>query len=182
MVGRFFKNKYFIRAIASYNCIIARDIVPQDIYSIRHVYDLYKIIRTQYIKGRKGLRIKVVVILTEKPILKTILIYALSYALSIKALQKALLVSTLLSNILKAGAISSTPKKKGRLSATVAQRLSLPDNILLEVLIENLVLLIAFQWPCQLKIYLNSGGTYQVNRNVKLPHFYYPVNYFIMKA
>jgi len=62
----------------------------------------------------------VVVILTKKPILETILTYAFFYALSIKALQRALLVNTLLLNILEAGAISSTPKKKGRLSATVA--------------------------------------------------------------
>jgi len=87
----------------------------------------------------------VVVILTKKPIPETTLTYTSPYALSIKALQRALLVSTLLLNIFKAGAISSTPKKKGRLSATIAQRLSLPNNILLEILIGNLALLVAFQ-------------------------------------
>jgi len=86
----------------------------------------------------------VVVILTKKPIPETILIYASPYTLSVKALQRALLASTLLLNILKAGATSSTPKKKGRLSATVAQRLSLPNDILLEVLTGNLAPLVAF--------------------------------------
>jgi len=86
----------------------------------------------------------VVVILTEKPIPETISIYASPYALGVEALQRALLVNTLLLNILKAGAISSTPKKKGRLSTTITQRLSLPDNILLEVLIGNLAPLVAF--------------------------------------
>jgi hypothetical protein len=41
MVGRSFEDKYSIRAIASYDRIMARDIVPQDIHSTRHVYDLY---------------------------------------------------------------------------------------------------------------------------------------------
>ena len=45
VVGRSFKDKYSIRATASYNYIIAYDIVPQDIYSTRYVYNLYKIIR-----------------------------------------------------------------------------------------------------------------------------------------
>jgi len=65
---------------------MARDIVPQDIYSTRHVYNLYKIIRTWHAEGRKGLRVKVVVILTKKPIPETILTYASPYALSVKAL------------------------------------------------------------------------------------------------
>ena len=60
-----------------------------------------------------------VVILTKKPILKTILIYASPYAFSVKALQRALLASTLLLNILKAKAISSTPKKKGKLNTII---------------------------------------------------------------
>ena len=58
--------------------------------------------------------------MTKKPILETILTYASPYTLGIKALQRALPVSALLLNILEARAISSTPKKKGRLSATVA--------------------------------------------------------------
>jgi len=41
IVGRSFEDKYSIRAIASYNRIIARDMVPQDIYSTRHVYNLF---------------------------------------------------------------------------------------------------------------------------------------------
>jgi len=86
MVGRSFKDKYSIRATASYNCIIARDMVPQDIYSTRHVYNLFQIIRTWHAEGRKGLRVKVVVILTKKPIPETILIYASPYALGVKAL------------------------------------------------------------------------------------------------
>jgi hypothetical protein len=82
--------------------------------------------------------------LTKKPIPETTLLYASPYAFGVKVLQKALPVSVLLLNILKAGAISSTPKKKGRLSATITQRLSLPDNILLEVLTGNLAPLVAF--------------------------------------
>jgi len=65
---------------------MARDMVPQDIYSTRHVYDLFQIIRTWYIEGRKGLYIEVVVTLTKKPILETILTYASPYALSVEAL------------------------------------------------------------------------------------------------
>jgi len=61
----------------------------------------------------------VVVTLTEKPIPETTLTYASPYALGVKALQRALPANILLLNILKAGAISSTPKKKGRLSATI---------------------------------------------------------------
>jgi hypothetical protein len=102
----------------------------------------------------------VVVTLTKKPIPETILPYTSPYALGVKALQRALLVSTLLLNILKARAISSIPKKKGRLSTTITQHLSLPKDILLEVLTGNLAPLIAFQWPYQLKIYLNNRGTY----------------------
>jgi len=86
IVGRSFKDKYSIRATASYNRIIARDIVPQNIYSTRHVYDLYKIIRTWHTEGRKGLRVKVVVILTKKPIPETTLTYASPYALGVEAL------------------------------------------------------------------------------------------------
>ena len=85
-----------------------------------------------------------VVILTKKPIPETISTYASPYALSVEALQRALPANTLLLNILKARAISSILKKKGRLSATITQRLSLPDNILLEVLIGNLAPLVAF--------------------------------------
>jgi len=86
MAGRSFKDKYSIRATASYNHIIARDIVPQDIYSTRHVYNLFQIIRTWHIEGRKGLRVEVVVTLTEKPIPETISTYASPYALGVKAL------------------------------------------------------------------------------------------------
>jgi len=60
--------------------------VPQDIYSTRHIYNLYKIIRTWHVEGRKGLRIEVVVTLTKKPVPETILTYASPYALSVKAL------------------------------------------------------------------------------------------------
>jgi len=86
MVGRSFKNKYSIRATASYNRIIARDMVPQDIHSTRHVYNLFQIIRTWHTEGRKGLRVEVIVTLTKKPIPETTLIYASPYALSVKAL------------------------------------------------------------------------------------------------
>ena len=41
MADKSFKNKYSIRATASYNYIIAHDIVPQDIHSTKHVYNLY---------------------------------------------------------------------------------------------------------------------------------------------
>ncbi len=65
---------------------MARDIVPQDIYTIKHVYDLNEIIRIWHTNGRKGLRVKVVVILTEKPIPETTLIYAFPYSLSVELL------------------------------------------------------------------------------------------------
>ena len=65
---------------------MARDIVLQDIYTIKHVYNLNKIIRMWYINSRKGLCVEVVVILTEKPILETTLIYAFFYSLSVKLL------------------------------------------------------------------------------------------------
>ena len=45
--------------------------------------------------------------------------YTSPYIFGIKTLQKALLVSTLLLNILEAKSVFSTPKKKGKLSATV---------------------------------------------------------------
>jgi len=99
---------------------VARNIVLQDIHTIKHVYNLNKIIRTWHTDGRKGLRVEVVVTLTKKPIPETTSIYTSPYSLSIKSLQRALLVSALLLNILKAGAISSTLKKKGNISATVA--------------------------------------------------------------
>ena len=67
-LNRSFEDKYSIRAAASYNCIIARDIVPQDIYTKVHVYKLNEIIRTWYINKKKGLRIEVVVILTKTPL------------------------------------------------------------------------------------------------------------------
>jgi len=118
--------------------------VPQDIYTIKHVYDLNKIIRTWYVDGRKGLRVKVVVTLTEKPIPETTSAYASPYSLGVKLLQRVLPASTLLLNILKAGATSSIPKKKGGVSATIAQRLALPKNILAEVLLGNLAPLVAF--------------------------------------
>ena len=84
MAGKSFKDKYFIRAIASYNRIIAYNIVLQDIHSTKYVYNLYKIIKMWYTEGRKGLYIKVVVMLTKKPILETTLIYAFFYTLSIE--------------------------------------------------------------------------------------------------
>ena len=86
MAGRLFKDKYFIKVTAFYNRIIAHNIVPQDIHSTRHIYNLYKIIKMWYIEGRKGLYIEVVIILTEKPVPETTLIYASLYAFSIKAL------------------------------------------------------------------------------------------------
>jgi len=94
--------------------------VPQDIYTIKHVYDLDKIMRTWHIDGKKGLRVEVVVTLTKKPIPETTSAYTSPYSLSIELLQRVLLASTLLLNILKAGATSSIPKKKGGVSATVA--------------------------------------------------------------
>jgi hypothetical protein len=117
--------------------------VPQDIYTIKHVYDLNEIIRTWHADGKKGLRVEVVVTLTEKPVLETTLTYASPYSLGVKSLQRVLLASILLLNILKA----SIPKKKGNISATVAQRLALPKNILVEVLLGNLAPLVAFRWP-----------------------------------
>ena len=53
-------------------------------------------------------------------------------------------MSIYLLNILNLG-ISSTPKKKkGNISANIAQYLALPENILTEVLLGNLTLLMAF--------------------------------------
>jgi len=86
IAGRSFKDKYSIRETASYNRIMARNMVPQDIYFTRHVYNLFQIIRTWHIEGRKGLHVEVVVTLTKKPIPETILIYTSPYALGVKAL------------------------------------------------------------------------------------------------
>jgi len=47
--------------------MMARDIVPQDIYTKVHVYKLDEIMRTWYTNKKKGLRMEVVVILTETP-------------------------------------------------------------------------------------------------------------------
>jgi hypothetical protein len=47
---------------------MARDIVLWDIYTKVHVYKLNKIIRTWHTNKKKGLRIEVVVILTETPL------------------------------------------------------------------------------------------------------------------
>ena len=66
--------------------MVARNIVLQDIYTIKHVYDFNKIIRIWYTDSKKGLYIEVVIILTEKLILKTTLIYASPYSLSVKSL------------------------------------------------------------------------------------------------
>src|ERR1700722_4161306 len=66
-LSRSFKDKYSIRAAASYNCIMARDIIPQDIYTKVYVYKLNNIIRTWHINKKKGLRMEVVVILTKTP-------------------------------------------------------------------------------------------------------------------
>jgi len=65
--NRFFEDKYSIRAAASYNYIMARNIVPQDIYTKVHVYELNKIIRTWHTNKKKELRMEVVVILTKTP-------------------------------------------------------------------------------------------------------------------
>jgi len=65
---------------------MARDMVPQDIYTIKHVYNLNEIIRTWHVDSRKGLRVEVVVILTKKPIPETILVYTSPYSLSIESL------------------------------------------------------------------------------------------------
>ena len=46
----------------------------------------------------------------------------------------------------------------------------------------NLAPLVAFRWPCQLKICLNSGGTCWVNGNAELPRFHHPVDHFALKA
>ena len=51
--NRSFKDKYSIKAAASYNRIMARDIVPQDIYTKVHVYELNDIIRTQHTNKKK---------------------------------------------------------------------------------------------------------------------------------
>ena len=66
--------------------MVARDIMPQDIYIIKHVYDLNEIIRIWHVDSRKGLCVKVVIILTEKPIPETTLIYTFPYSLSVKLL------------------------------------------------------------------------------------------------
>ena len=65
---------------------MARDIVPQDIYTIKHVYDLNEIIRIWHVNGKKGLCVKVVIILTKKPIPETTLIYTFPYSLNVKLL------------------------------------------------------------------------------------------------
>jgi len=83
--------------------------------------------------------------------------YASPYTSGI-ALPGSTQISAHLLNILNQG-ISNTPKKKGNISATITQRLALPKSILVEVLSGNLAPLIAFQWPCSVKIYINSRGT-----------------------
>ncbi len=60
--------------------------MPQDIYIIKHIYDVNKIIKIWHTDGRKGLYIKVVVILTEKPIPETTLIYTSFYSFGVKLL------------------------------------------------------------------------------------------------
>ena len=90
-------------------------------------------------------------------------------------------MSAHLLNILNQG-ISNTPKKKGNISATIAQRLALPKSILAEVLLGNLAPLVAFQWPCSVKICINSRGTCWVNGNPELPYSHHPVNHLIIRA
>jgi hypothetical protein len=153
--------------------MMARDIVPQDIYTKVHVYELDKIIRTWHTNKKKGLRMEVVVTLTETP--PPAPEYASPYTSGI-ALPGSTQMSAHLLNILNLGA-SNTPKKKGNISATVAQRLALPESILVEVLLGNLAPLVAFRWPCSVKICINSGGTCWVNGNPELPRSHHPVDY-----
>ena len=112
IAGKSFEDKYSIKAIASYDRITARDMVPQDIHSNRHIYNLYEILRTWHAEGRKGLRVEVVVTLTEKPVPETALTQDSPYALSAETLQRALPANTLLSSILEAGATSSYLRRK----------------------------------------------------------------------
>jgi len=177
-LNRSFEDKYSIRAAASYNYIMACDIVPQDIYTKVHVYELDEIIRTWHTNKKKGLRIEVVVTLTKTP--PPALEYASPYTSGI-ALPGSTQMSAYLLNILNQGA-SNIPKKKGNISATVAQRLALPESILAEVLSGNLAPLVAFQWPCSVKICINSGGTCWVNGNLELPYSYHPVNHLAIRA
>jgi len=95
---------------------MACDIVPQDIYTKVHVYKLDEIMRTWHINKKKGLRMEVVVTLTETspPALE----YASPYTSSIALLGSTQMSAHLL-NILNLG-ISNIPKKKGNISATVA--------------------------------------------------------------
>ena len=124
---------------------MAYNIVLQDIYTIKHIYNFNKIIRMWHADSKKGLYIKVIIILTEKPILETILIYTSLYSLSVKSLQRVLLISILLLNVLEAKTTSSIPKKKGNISTTITQQLALSENILVKVFSGNLAPLIAFQ-------------------------------------
>ena len=47
---------------------MAYNIIPQDIYTKVHAYELNEIIRTWHINKKKGLRIEVVVTLTKTPL------------------------------------------------------------------------------------------------------------------
>ena len=136
-LNRSFEDKYSIRAAASYDRMMARDIVPQDIYTKVHVYKLDDIIRTWHTNKKKGLRMEVVVTLIETPL------PVLEYTSPNITLPASTQLSAHLLNILDPGA-SNIPKKKGNISATVAQRLALPKSILVEVLLDNLAPLVAF--------------------------------------
>jgi len=135
---------------------MACDIVLQDIYTKVHVYELNDIIRTWHINKKKGLCMEVVVILTKTPL--PALEYTSPYTSSI-TLPASTQISAYLLNILNLGASNTPKKKKGNISATVAQYLALPKSILVEVLLGNLAPLVAFWWPYTVKIYTNSRGT-----------------------
>ena len=116
-LNRSFKDKYSIRAAASYNYIIARDIIPQDIYTKVHICELNNIIRTQHTNKKKGLRIEVVVTLTKTP--PPAPEYTSPYTSSI-TLPASTQISAYLLNILDLGVSNTPKKKKGNISATVA--------------------------------------------------------------
>ena len=109
--NRSFEDKYSIRAAASYDRMIARDIIPQDIYTKVHVYELDEIMRTWHTNKKKGLRMEVVITLTETP--------PPAPEYSSVTLPASTQISAHLLNILDLG-VSNTPKKKGNISATVA--------------------------------------------------------------
>lgn len=97
--------------------MMARDIVPQDIYTKVHVYELDDIMRTWHTNKKKGLRMEAVVTLTETP--PPAPEYTSPYTSSV-TLPASTQMSAHLLNILDPGASNTPKKKKGNISATVA--------------------------------------------------------------